>query len=149
MKILVATLAVAGLLVGSGMAQDKAAGPAPGSSEVKAAGGDKSPPDLRNITLSGKITKEMLTTKSGEPVAAYFITDAVLGRVRLPERNLRAGRKGEAAATPVINLDDYLDQDVKLIVKGAQRVWVAEIVNVERSVGSPPPSQSPATIIAQ
>ena len=77
------------------------------------------PEELKEFTLTGKISREQTQNKKGEAVTKYYLEDVTGIKIGLPTPQAKKGKKGQILE-PAINLDDYVDASVKLIGKGKQ-----------------------------
>lgn len=82
--------------------------------------GDHPRPELKDMTVSGKVTKEERAGKDGKTMSHFVLTTADGGKVVLNTR--RHAKEGEEkAATPEIKLDEYVGKDVTVTGKGFER----------------------------
>jgi hypothetical protein len=84
----------------------------------------KERPGLADLTLTGKIAK-------GEAAGSFVLVDADNNKIELPKPKAKGDEKA-------INLEDYLDQQVKIVAKGMEAKGekkvptVKQIVSVEK-----------------
>lgn len=136
-KLFVAGVAAAVLMIPvvPSVAKDDAAPAAPKAE--KAAKVDKpAPAPLQEITLTGKISKEEVADKkTGANVSKYFLTDAQGAKTVIPVSRPKVDKK-TGVAEPVLNLDQYVGSDVKLLGMGSQADRKGKMVITIRSVKS-------------
>ena len=134
-------------------AQDAAAGGAPGA----AVEGHKGMPAPTDMTVTGIITKEDVTGKSGKTFSHYVLTDAAGKKVTLPggEGRGRGGKHGDAAvaAAPKINLEEYVGKSVTVVGKGFERqkdgvttTRIVEITKIDQAAAAAPAPAAPAPV---
>jgi hypothetical protein len=138
MKRFVAFLVAASFVLGPvlTMAGEEAAKAAAAKPE-KAKAEVKVPAALQDIEVTGKIAKQEQKNKKGEAVVRYILTEADGTKIMLPKP--KAEKKEGAAAAAAINLDDFVDKDVKVKGKGVkatnpkgkEMVQLKEITSVE------------------
>ena len=108
----------------SGKAPASAAGEKSGAAcEKSGAASEKSgkeKPQLSDMTVTGKISKEQVTGKDGKEYTRYLLTDSQGNKVMLSAGGHKHGKKGEAAQEQAVNFGDYVDKDVKVAGKGFQ-----------------------------
>jgi len=100
--------------------------------EAQPAGEKKAAVPLQDLLLTGKIAKEEKAGKEGKTLVIYTLTTTDGNAITLP--------KPKADAPVAINLDDYLNVDVKVVAKGRESsekegkktTKVVEIVNIEK-----------------
>ena len=119
---------------------------------------DVQKPEVIDMTVSGKITKEDRAGNKGQTITQYVLTDAQGNKVMLPSGTMRKHSKGDAgAAQPAaFTLSDYVDKDVTITGKGYQSTKndvkvtrIVEIVKIEAAApaagAAAPAPAAPAT----
>ena len=88
--------------------------------------------EAKEMTLTGKISKEEI--KTGEKTRTVYQIETADGKVKLPSKNT------------TVKLDDFVGQDVKMVVMGSEAkddagktvIKVKEIKSVEKAPVVPP-----------
>ena len=82
--------------------------------------GEHPRPELKDMTVAGKVAKEDMPGKDGKTSPHFILTTADGAKVMLSTRH--HAKEGEAApATPEVKLDDYVGKDVTVTGKGFER----------------------------
>ena len=79
----------------------------------------KAKPEVKELTLTGKISKEVKTVGE-ETKVAYFLTDADGSKISLPKPKPPKAKEGAVEVPVAINLDEFVGQQVNLIGKGTE-----------------------------
>ena len=118
MKLLIALLAVAGLVLGSTAYANEEAAPA-AKTEKAVEKAQRAPVAMEKIDFSGKLSKEEKTTtgKEGKEIkrATYKVTAADGTFALLPSP--KKAKEGEAA----LDYDKFVDKDVKVSGEGLSK----------------------------
>ncbi len=112
--------------------------------KAKAGGEKRKGGELKELTLTGKVTKE--EKKEGEKTrTVYTLTTADGVKVRLPTP--KPAKEGEQA----INLNDFVDQDVTVVGKGNESekegkksIHLVTITKIEKAAAAGGGAAAPA-----
>ena len=122
MKKLIAVLMVGAVVVSPAMvrAQDAAAPAGDAGAGKPAHEHGKGMPELKAMTVTGKIAKEDMPGRDGKASPHFVLTDASGAKIVLHSGT--HGKAGEAAApVPAVNLDEYVGKNVTVTGKGFER----------------------------
>lgn len=75
---------------------------------------------MQEMTLTGTISKMEKKGKGDKVSVSYILTDAEGTKIRLPVPRAPKKKKGGEAAPAVINLADFVDQQVKVVGMGRE-----------------------------
>jgi len=82
--------------------------------------GDHARPELKDMTVSGKIAKEDMPGRDGKTSPHFVLTTADGAKVMLNTRH-HAKEGDDKAAAPEIKLDEYVGKDVTVTGQGFER----------------------------
>lgn len=96
----------------------------------------KAKPELKELTLSGKVTAKESKNKAGESKAYYILTTTDGVAVKLPVPKAKEGAEA-------INLASFVNADVEVVAKGMEmekagkkRITIKEIVSINKAEGA-------------
>ena len=94
------------------------------------------------LVLTGRISKKEMKGKKDKAVVSYILTDTKGNKINLPTPKASKKEKKDTDPESIINLDDYLDVDVKVIGKGRKHkekgkkiIKVKKIISIEKITG--------------
>lgn len=109
-------------MAGSALAAAKKAKKAPRAAKAKVA--------VKEMTLTGVVTKTEKKSKAGKVAVSYILTDAAGNKIALPKPRA----KGEGA----INLADFVDKNVTVVAKGTEtkrgdktNIRLSQVISIE------------------
>lgn len=141
-KLLCVSAGVVAVSIACAVAGDAPAKP---KHERKAAA-DAPKPELKEMTVSGTISKQESKNKAGEAVTTLILTSDDGSTIRLPP-----SRKAGKDAAGAINLEEYVGVKVKLTGMGYEKdtkggkkmIALSKITNVEK-IADQAPAAAPA-----
>lgn len=99
-------------------------------------------PEVTEMTLVGKVTKDERQSQDGKTVALYSLVDAQGAKTMLPRK---LHKQGAEDASPAVNLEEYVGKDVTVTGKGFQiqkgdmtLTRIVEIIKIEVKAAEAP-----------